>query len=91
MTLERTTYAAGDTVLVTYTNPIESPPGEDYWITLVPSRDPDNTWGDWHYVPSGTESDGVVARAPGDYEIRLHSGYPRVPYHVVARIGIHVQ
>jgi hypothetical protein len=91
ISLERTTFAAGETINVTFTNPIEPQAGEEYWLTIVPAREPDSTWGEWHYVSQGLAGDSVTASAPGDYEVRLHSGYPRVPYHVVARVPVVVK
>src|SRR5215813_8321893 len=57
ITLERTTFATGDSILVTYSNPLEAAPGEEYWLTLVPAREPDSAWGEWHYVTPGAETD----------------------------------
>jgi hypothetical protein len=91
ITLERTTFATSDSILVTYSNPLEAAPGEEYWLTLVPAREPDSAWGDWHYVAPGAETDSLTASTSGDYEVRLHSGYPRVPYHVVARVAVQVK
>jgi hypothetical protein len=90
ITLVKTTFTTGDPILVNYSNPIQAAPGEEYWLTLVPAREPDSSWGEWHYVTAGAESDSVSASAPGEYEVRLHSGYPRLPYHVVARVAVHV-
>jgi hypothetical protein len=90
ITLERTTFTKGETIVVTYSKPIQSPTGEEHWLTLVPAREPDSAWGEWHYVPFVAETDALTTTAPGDYEVRLHSGYPRVPYHVEARIAVHV-
>jgi hypothetical protein len=89
--LERTDFASGEVILVTFSNRIHAPAGENYWLTLVPAREPDSAWGEWHYVADGAETDSVAAGPPGDYEVRLHSGYPRVPYHVVARVLVHVK
>jgi len=52
-------------------------PAEKYWVTIVPEGAEAGAFGDWQYLPAGTEATiAYPPRDPGRYEIRLHSNEP---------------
>lgn len=89
--LEKTAFATGDAINVTFPTPLDPPEGQQYWLTLVKAGAPDGEYGDWHYVVPGAASDTLKAGAAGDYEVRLHDIYPANGYKVMAREKISVK
>jgi hypothetical protein len=91
MTLAKTSLSTGDAINVTFSSPVQGPANEQYWLTVCSAGAPDADWGNWHYVDRGATSDSkLTAGDPGNYEVRLHDGYPRLQYHVVARQAVTV-
>jgi hypothetical protein len=92
LVLDKATYAPGETIQVTYTHPVPLDAGaSSYWLTISLRGAPDSDWGAWHFVPGGAAIDQLAAPTAGSYEVRLHDGYPAVPYHVVARVPVTVR
>lgn len=89
--LDKTSFATGDAINVTFAAPLDPPEGQQYWLTLVKAGAPDSEYGDWHYVSPGATSDTLKARAAGDYEVRLHDLYPANGYKVMAREKVSVK
>jgi hypothetical protein len=88
--LAKTTFKKGETITVTFPHAITGGPQEN-WLTLCAAGAPDSEWGAWHYVKPGSTTDTLTANAAGQYEVRLHDGYPRVQYHVVSRQKITIE
>jgi hypothetical protein len=78
-------------VSVTFSKPLPAVAGEKYWITLARFGAVDGEWGDWHYVAAGASGDTFRAKKAGRFELRLHDGYPRLPFHVIARQNVTIQ
>ncbi|MDP2317017.1 MAG: hypothetical protein Q8P41_29255 [Pseudomonadota bacterium] len=91
MSIEKSSYRKGDYIAVVYGAPIRPLAGEQYWITLAPAGSPDSAYGAWHYVANGSIGDLVPTVAAGEYEVRLHEGYPRRSNHVISRQKITVE
>ncbi len=90
-TLAAPTVEVGESPVIRFNAPLVPLEGERYWITLIPSREPDPSWGKWAYVESGaTEVKLAAPTEAGDYEIRLHGNYPAKPYNVVFRVSLKV-
>ena len=83
--IERTTFARGEPIIVTYNTDMTTPGGQQHWITLAKPGDVESAWGVWHYVPQSAKTDKVVAPTAGQWEIRLHDLYPRYAAKVMAR------
>jgi hypothetical protein len=75
---------------VAFSAPAYPPAGERLWITLAPAGSPDSEWGELQEVARGQASKRLVPPVAGDYEVRLHDGYPARPFHVVARARVKV-
>jgi hypothetical protein len=83
---DKTDYALGEEIAINYVVPIPLDAGaSSYWVTLVPPGAPEADYGDWHYVVGGVVLDKMKTSARGKFEIRLHDGYPTLPFHVIAR------
>ncbi|MFO0613662.1 MAG: hypothetical protein U0414_13785 [Polyangiaceae bacterium] len=88
--VDAVSFRQGDSIQVTMGEALVPPPGNQFWITMVPANSPDSTFGEWHYLPSGATADSFTAKEPGDYEIRLHDAFPTFSYRVMARQRISV-
>jgi hypothetical protein len=88
VSLSKASYDVAEAVSVAYGAPIKPASGEKHWVTLAASGTPDNEWGKWHYVDAGATTDTLQPEKPGSYEVRLHDGYPRLPFHVIARVPV---
>lgn len=87
----KTEIAVGEAPVVSFAAPLVEVSGEQYWMTVVPQGEPDSQWGQWQYVSAGTTNVTLSAPPePGAYEVRLHDGYSRLPFHVVHRVSITV-
>ncbi len=77
---------AGSKITVTYTSPMSSKVKDRAWVTIVGKTKSDKTWGKWKYVEDNAASTELTCpKVAGEYEIRLHTGYPKKSYNVVAR------
>jgi OOP family OmpA-OmpF porin len=90
--LDKSSYRGGEKVRIKYSQPMTTPSGQQYWVTLVKASEPDSTYGTWHYVKQGATSDEIeVGSNPeGSYEVRLHDLYPKHPYRVISRTKVTV-
>jgi hypothetical protein len=75
---------------VSFSAPAYPPAGERLWITLAPAGSPDSEWGELRDVARGEVRKIILPPLAGDYEVRLHDGYPARPHHVVSRAKITV-
>lgn len=88
---DKTDYALGEEIVINYVVPIPLDAGaSSCWVTLVPPGAPEADFGDWHYVVGGMVLDKMKTSARGKFEVRLHDGYPALPFHVIARRTITV-
>jgi hypothetical protein len=57
------------------------------WICIVPFGEPDNTAGDFRYLPIGVHDGSTIfsAPGPGKYEVRVYYDYWQTGYTVSAR------
>lgn len=90
-TLEKTTFALGETINVTFNQDMTAPPGQKHWITLAKPGDVESAWGVWHYVPQSARTDTLKPPTAGEWEIRLHDVYPKWASRVMARQRITVR
>lgn len=88
VSLDKAGYTVGDSIRVTFSGPIITPGAEKAWLTLAPAGSPDSEFGTWHYVQARAVGDVLETKAAGNFEVRLHDGYPRVTAHVVARVPV---
>ncbi|HET7710835.1 MAG TPA: hypothetical protein VFL80_02800 [Thermoanaerobaculia bacterium] len=90
MQLVSSSIAVGERAVVRFPQPLDAA-GDRYWITMIEAGQADSQWGAWQYVDKTTrEVTLAVSTTPGSYEVRLHDGYPTMPYHVVARLPLTV-
>ncbi len=91
-TIVQSTVRVGEAPSVKFDRPLAPRKGERYWLTLVKAGAPDRAWGKWHYLEAGASQSKVkVPDVPGEHEIRLHDGYPRLKFHVVCRRSLVVE
>lgn len=90
--LESTDLTAPGEIVATFASPCPSGATEDRcWLTVVLAAAEDAAYGVYNYVPDGAmEMRLPIPRAAGAYELRLHSGYPRMNYNVEHRVAITV-
>jgi hypothetical protein len=69
VTLEKTTFAASDTIKVTYD---KMPGSSGDWITIVPATHPNNSWCSWQWSSGTTGTQYYGALPPGEYEVRMY-------------------
>lgn len=90
-TLDSTTYKGGDKITLKFPAALQPAEGTQYWCCIVPVGTADSSFGSWTYVKAGATSAELTAPATsGDYEVRLHSDYPKKSYNVVHRIKVTV-
>ncbi len=91
--LDRTSYKPSDRILIRFTQPMNAPDGQQYWITLAKASDSDSTYGTWHYVKQGATVDELIvpSGANGEHEVRLHDLYPRHPHKVISRTRVSIR
>lgn len=91
--LDRSTYSPGNRIQIRYTQPMNAPDGQQYWVTLARASDSDSTYGTWHYVKQGATTDEIVvpSGASGEHEVRLHDLYPRHPHKVISRTRVSIR
>ena len=89
--LEKTSFAAGETIAIRFAAPMKSPEGDQSWITVVaPSAGPEE-YAEFIYVADGAAEARIPAPAKaGDFEVRLHTNYPAKDYNLVQSVGIAV-
>lgn len=89
---DKTDYTLGEEIVINYVVPISLDAGpSSHWVTLVPLGAPEGDFGDWHYVIGGVVLDKIKTTARGKFEVRLHDGYPALPFHVIARKTVTVR
>lgn len=89
-TLASTSVKGGAEITLTFPGPLAAQ-GARYWVCLVKKGEADSTFGVWAYVDVGATSAKLTApEVAGDYEVRLHSGYPEKSCNVVHRVAITV-
>ena len=77
---------ADEVIMVNYTTATASKAPNRLWVTIVKKSMPDKTWGKWSYVADQSQSTKLTCpKVAGQYEIRLHDGFPTKKYHVIAR------
>ena len=75
--IDKTEYAQGDSILVTFNTNLVAPAGEQYWITLVKPEAAESEFAKWKYLPPNATSFNLTAEDAGDFEVRLHDLYPK--------------
>lgn len=86
---QKTRYASSEKITVTWSG---FPGNENDWITLVPAKEPDTSYGQWFYTQEQEEGSHTFDKvAAGDYEIRAYFDWPAGGYTVQGRIKLTVK
>jgi serine/threonine-protein kinase len=84
--------AAGAKFQITFAGPVPSPANSRSWITIVEANKPGSQYGDWTYIDDGAKTASLTApTAPGAYEVRLHTDYPRLSTNVRHRVPVTIK
>ncbi len=68
---------------ITFAGPVPSPSNNRSWITIVEASKAPSQYGNWTYIDDGATTATLTApAAPGAYEVRLHTDYPRLSTNV---------
>ncbi len=87
-TLATTSFKGGDSITITF--PKTLPPDQArHWVCVVPKGAADSAFGTWSYLKADAKSHVLEAPAvDGEYEVRLHSLYPKKSNNVLHRTAI---
>jgi hypothetical protein len=87
--LDRTAYGPGEPITITFPSAMSSKSNNRAWVTVVEAAKPPTQYGAWEYVADGATSAKLVApKAPGSYEVRLHTEYPAKSTNVVFSVPV---
>lgn len=86
--IERTVVASGEDIVVVFDTPLEGRATNQYWIALQRADEPLTSTTGRVVLERTDRSVRLRVNQPGDLEVRLHGGYPRLEHHLVARIPI---
>lgn len=78
----------GEDVLVTFDAPLDNRPSSMYWIALQSADTPTSSTVGRIVLERGDRKIILHAPTPGDAEVRLHDGYPKMDHHLVARAPV---
>ncbi len=84
------TVGAGDDVIVTFDAALSNRASSQYWIALQRADTPTSDTTGRVVLERGDGRVVLHAVTPGDYEIRLHDGYPSKEHHLVSRVPLRV-
>ena len=90
MSLDSTTVNRGQDVVVHFDKPLAGKAADLYWIALVPIESPDPTATNRVVVDHGSTSIRLPSIARGNFEVRLHDGYPERQYRLIARTPVSI-
>ncbi|HEX5063666.1 MAG TPA: protein kinase [Kofleriaceae bacterium] len=89
--VNKKTATAGESIELTFGQPMIAAKGERFWVTIVKPGAADDSYGKYEYVPDNAHKMMFeMPGEPGDYELRLHANYPTKSTNVVHRVKIHV-
>jgi serine/threonine protein kinase len=82
--LEATTFAPGAPIVIKFPGPMPSKGNNRAWVTVIePGKSP-ASFGAWEYVADGATTAKLAApTTPGNYEVRLHTEYPKKSHNIV--------
>ena len=83
--------ATGNDVVVTFDDALAGRATNQYWIALQPADAPENDTSGRVLLRHGDHEVRLRAVAPGNYEVRLHGGYPKMESHIVARAPVKIE
>jgi hypothetical protein len=86
--IERTVVASGEDVVVVFDAPLEGRVTNQYWVALQRADEPLSSTKGRVVLGRTDRSVRLHTNEPGEFEVRLHGGYPRVDHHLLARIPI---
>jgi hypothetical protein len=91
LVLASKSFAPGAQVTIGFASKISSPPTSRAWVTIVAADAADAQYEVWSYVDDGATSLTLTApNAPGAYEVRLHTDYPKQSFNVRQRVAIRI-
>jgi serine/threonine-protein kinase len=77
---------------IAFAGPVPSANGSRSWITIVEAQKPPTQYGNWTYIEDGATTASLTApTAPGAYEVRLHTDYPRLSTNVRQSVAVQVK
>ncbi len=86
---QKARYASSERITVTWSG---FPGNENDWITLIPAKEADTSYGQWFYTQEEEEGSHTFDKvAAGDYEIRAYFDWPAGGYTVQGRLKISVK
>lgn len=86
--IERTVVASGEDIVVVFDSPLEGKATNQYWIALQRADAPISETAGRIVLDRTQRSVRLHTNEPGDFEVRLHGGYPRLEHRLLARIPV---
>ena len=88
MHIERSDVASGAEVVVVFDAPLEGKAKNQYWVALQRADEPVTSTAGRVVVERMAHSVRLRTSQPGELEVRLHGGYPRLDHHLLARMPV---
>lgn len=87
-TLSSKSFKGGDTITISFPKALPADQAR-HWVCVVPKGAADSSFGTWSYVTQDAKSQDLKAPdVDGEYEVRLHSLYPKKSNNVLHREAI---
>ncbi|MBS2018838.1 MAG: hypothetical protein JST00_38580 [Deltaproteobacteria bacterium] len=86
--VERTVVANGEDVVVVFDTPLEGKAMNQYWVALQRVDEPVTSTSGRVVLDRADKSVRLHSNQPGELEVRLHGGYPRLDHHLLARVPV---
>ena len=86
--VERTVVANGEDVVVVFDTPLEGKAMNQYWVALQRADEPLSSTSGRVVLDRADRRVRLHTNEPGELEVRLHGGYPKLDHHLLARVPV---
>lgn len=86
--VERTAVANGEDVVVVFDTPLEGKAMNQYWVALQRVDEPVTSTAGRVVLDRAEKTVKLHSNQPGELEVRLHGGYPKLDHHLIARVPV---
>jgi hypothetical protein len=84
-------FTTGADVVVTFDDPLQGRAANQFWVALQPADAPASSTTGRIVLDRSDRLVRLRTVAPGDFEVRLHGGYPKMEHHILTRIPIKIE
>jgi hypothetical protein len=91
MSVAATTVRVGEPVVVEFDRPLSMRAADKKWVTLVPPGAEPGAFEERVFLSERLQRYTLRATEPGDYELRVHRGYPAHDHKLVRAVPITVE